>query len=120
MSTSPGYNCTLCARFHPYTPYVMAHPNERLTHRCMCGATHDLINGHARLVDRMAKPSVTEWITDDPPVREGYYHIRFPNGTESDRNWHWNGLAFGYDKNSPHILGFTSIAGWRGLDRRYE
>jgi hypothetical protein len=119
-SSAPGYNCTLCARFHPFSVYVLAHRFEHFTHRCECGAQHDIYDGEASLIDRLAKPAVTDWITDTPPALEGYYHIRFPNGTEADRNWYWNGSAFAYDKGSPVVLQFGSIGGYRGLTRRYE
>lgn len=146
MSTSTGYNCKSCGKWHAYTPYMIAHQGERVQHRCdLCGAVHMMFEGAAYLwspghtprhlpdqreqlvaaaaqVPLFVEPALTDWITDEPPQRDGFYHIRFPNGTESDRNWYWNsrGQRFAYDTDSPITLGFSSIGAWRGLDREYN
>ena len=118
MPTS--YNCTCCGARHDFSMYVMAHRFEHLTHRCDCGALHDIYDGEATLHD-MSAPRVTPWITPDvEPATQGFYHIRFPNGTEADRNWYWNGIHFLYDKDSPVSLGLCSIGAYRGLDRQYK
>jgi hypothetical protein len=113
-----------------------------LSHRCdLCGAVHTVLNGVATMtlpghvprkttqfeldiaagIEPHDEPAVTAWIHDYPPIREGYYHIRFPNGTEADRNWYWNNQTgcFMYDKNGSVSLSFISIGAWRGLDRPY-
>lgn len=145
MSNSTGYNCTTCGKWHAFTPYMISHQSERVQHRCdLCGAVHMLHEGAAykwhpghlptHLADQreqnlkaiqlplLTHPEITAWITDEPPMRDGWYHIRFPNGTEADRNWYWQGSMqrFAYDEHSPITLGFSSIGGWRGLDRAYN
>jgi hypothetical protein len=121
MSSSTGYNCVCCGARHTFTLYVLAHRFEHLTHRCDCGALHDIYDGEATLQE-MTEPRVTVWIPSSAgaPERHGFYHVRFPNGTEADRNWYWNGIAFLYDKDSPVSLGLSSIGAYRGLDREYK
>ena len=118
-SEHSGYTCALCARFHPYTMYVHAHRFEHLRTRCECGAVYDIYDREATLIDRLAKPAVTDWITGEP-AHIGYYHIRFPNGTEADRNWYWDGATFRYDKDSPVSLASNCIQAFRGLTRRFD
>lgn len=145
MSNSAGYNCTTCNKWHAYSMYVMAHFHERLQHSCdLCGAVHMITGGvafkwapghlpagvtRAELdvaagvqLPLIEEPQLTDWVADVPPQRDGFYHIRFPNGTEADRNWHWYGAAsvFQYDKGSPIVISFGSIGAWRGLDREYN
>ena len=121
-STEPGYNCTVCGMRHAYTVYVLAHPHERMLHRCKCGAAHELFEGRASFSDPMARRKdgahLTEWFgPDTPPSLHGYFHLLFPNGTESNRNWWWDGAVFRYDKESPACIALNCIRGWRGLDR---
>lgn len=145
MSTSTGYNCKSCGKLHEYTPYMISHQAERIQHRCdLCGAVHVLLDGAAYLwapghvprhtpdqrvqnlqaiqLPLLTHPEATGWITEGPPTREGWYHIRFPNGTEADKNWWWSCVSerFAYDETSPITLGFESIGGWRGLDREHN
>jgi hypothetical protein len=145
MSISTGYNCTSCGKFHEYSAYLVAHRMERIQHTCdLCGAIHTLYDGYAYRwkpghvpaattreelavaagvqLPLLTEPALTDWINEHPPEREGYYHIRFPNGTEADRNWYWSRRTFTflYDKDSPVSLAFGSIGAWRGLDREYN
>lgn len=143
MSNSTGYNCTCCGKQHAYSLYVLAHSLERIQHRCdLCGAVHMIYDGSAYLwspghvpkgtstrdlataagvqLPLIPEPQLTDWISDAPPTLDGYYHVRFPNGTEADRNWYWQRGVFCYDKDSPVCIAFGSIGAWRGLDRQYN
>jgi hypothetical protein len=123
--------------------YVHTHRHTPLAHRCdLCGAVHNILNLVATLtvpglvpkkttqfeLDIAAgtlaphdEPQLTGWISDLPPQREGFFHIKFPNDTEADRNWWWNNDTgrFEYYKGSPVTLAFVSIGAWRGLDKPY-
>jgi hypothetical protein len=137
-----GYNCTTCGKRHTFSDYMLARQHVPLAHRCdLCGAAHNLLNGVATLtlpghvparttqfeLDIAAAPiveevpQVTGWFEGTPPQREGYYHIRFPNGTEADRNWWFDPVCneFLYDKTSTVGLSFGAIGAWRGLDKQY-
>lgn len=110
------FTCILCGTVHTFTPYVLAHRFEHFATTCTCGARYDIYDGEATLVETTeARP--TNWIEGAEPVHKGYYTIRFPNGTVSDRNWYWDGCVFRYDRDSPALLAFNCINAWRGLTR---
>lgn len=145
MSNLPGFNCQTCGKRHDFSMYVIAHASDLLRHRCdLCAAVHDILPRVEGLPERQVvlaipgfipkkttsfelsqaaaehEPTVTDWITSGPPERDGFYHIRFPNGTESDRNWFWRDSRFWYAVDSPVSIGFESVGGFRGLDRAYN
>lgn len=121
MSNSPGnagFHCTVCGKYHAFTPYVAAHRFEHLVHRCECGARHGIYDGDVDLIPT-TEAAPTEWFPPTvEPVHVGFLHIKFPNGTEADRNWYWDGATFRYDKDSPISIALNAIGGWRGLNRR--
>jgi len=50
-----GYNCSVCEKYHEFSPYVYAHTMDELKHRCDCGALHIIINLKARLYSEIKK-----------------------------------------------------------------
>jgi hypothetical protein len=40
QSSDNGFQCLECSKWHPFTPYVIAHRRENIVHTCDCGATH--------------------------------------------------------------------------------
>lgn len=115
--SNAGFQCNVCGAHHTYSPYVLAHRFEHLTFRCDCGARFDIYDGDADLIPT-TEAAPTAWIVDREPVHVGFYHIRFPNGTEADRNWWWDGMVFRYDKDHPAGIAFNATGGYRGLNRR--
>ncbi len=148
MDAPKGYNCLTCHKRHDFSMYIRSHPREVLQHTCdLCGAvtglTCDLGDGErtpyqvkpgevperqsqfgltveerAQLELALSEPQVTEWFEDGVPPCDGYWHIRFANGTEADRNWYWQAATYSYhfDKESAAAITPLGIA-WRGLDR---
>jgi hypothetical protein len=124
---------------------MLARAHLPLSHNCtLCGAVHSILNGHATLtlpghvppkttrfeledaarqyVIPGMEPQLTDWIDDGAPLREGFYHFRFPNGTEADRNW-WFDPPSGtwwYDKTGTVRISHNAIGAWRGLDKQYQ
>jgi hypothetical protein len=42
-----GYTCQSCGRFHEFGVYVQVRWNEKLKHRCECGARYEVMRGKA-------------------------------------------------------------------------
>ena len=43
-----AWKCQQCDKEHTFSPYVMAHWRDELTHTCTCGAQHSVLGGQVR------------------------------------------------------------------------
>ena len=43
-----AWKCLNCDKENTFSPYVMAHWRDELTHTCECGAQHSVLGGHVQ------------------------------------------------------------------------
>jgi hypothetical protein len=43
-----AWKCLNCDKENTFSPYVMAHWRDELTHTCTCGAQHSVLGGHVQ------------------------------------------------------------------------
>lgn len=43
-----AWKCLQCGKENTFSPYVMAHWRDELTHTCECGAKHSVLGGNVQ------------------------------------------------------------------------